>query len=106
MMRWGVIALCALLLLPGCSLLLVRDAPDHLEPGAPRECTSTRVWPVADTAVAVLATVGAFYLLTRSDDSLDRLGAGIEGALALGFGYSAWRGWRETGQCRTLRAGG
>src|SRR5688500_10989549 len=83
----------------GCSWLLVTPPPSEpASPELPIECTAHRVWPVADTAIALLGVVGAIYFLQA--DGGNALGAAVDGALALGFGWSAVDGWQETSACR------
>lgn len=84
----------AALLATGCSALFVKGPP----PGPPA-CTMSRIVPFVDTAVAVLAAVGALYFV--ADDSVEHrsLGVVVEGGIALGFGLGAWSGHGRVSRC-------
>ena len=91
------------MLLSGCSLLLV-DAPPAQPPPPPAiaSCTSSRIPPVIDTMITAVALGGVIYFAQRDDENAG-LGAAVEGALAVGFGVSAFTGWRRTSRCAAMR---
>ncbi len=98
-----VTALLALLAVGACSFVLVRDPPARPPPPpANASCTTSAIVPGFDTAVAVLSAIGAVYFLTSDDDNA-RVGAAVEGGLTIGFGGSAFMGWRSVGRCRSMQ---
>ncbi len=94
----------ALLVTSACSFVLVRDPPAR-PPPPPAEvsCTTSAMVPGFDTAVAVLSAIGAVYFLTSDEDNAG-IGAVVEGGLAIGFGVSAFKGWRSVGRCRGMQS--
>ena len=94
-------AVVVLALASGCSLVLTRDPQP---PPARAGCSTSSIPPVADTAVAVVAALGAVYFATASDDDNATLGAVVEAAIAAGFGASAYAGYRRVGRCRDAQA--
>lgn len=93
----------ALALLSGCSVAFIDKPPAHPPPQpAIAHCDTTRIPPVIDTAIAVLATTGAIYF-AQSDDDMAGVGVVVEGGLALGFGISAITGWRRTSRCAEMQ---
>ena len=87
----------ALALSSGCSLVLVHGPPDYVpaeDPVPPGSCTMERTLPAVDAAGAAIAVIVA---LTSSEGRDVRIGAAAGGAL----GFSAYRGFRKVGSCRS-----
>lgn len=89
------VVLASALLLSGCSFAFVQGPPAQPAAAAPVTCTRSPVAPIVDTAIAVASAIGLVYFVTEGD----RLGSGIEAALAVGFGASAITGWRRLARC-------
>ena len=81
------------MLASGCSFFFTTNPP---------QCTSRSIAPIADTAIAVLAAVGAVYFATSDDDNAT-VGVVVESGLVAGFGASAYVGYRRVGRCRAAR---
>jgi hypothetical protein len=88
----------ALVALTGCSVLVVRGAPDPAPP-PPVHCTTSPFGPVVDTMFTVGTAAGALYFAS-TDNSL---GATVEAGFAIAFGLSAIYGWRKIGHCQDLQ---
>lgn len=85
------VPLACALVTGACSVVFV-DAP-------PRPCTTSATAPVVDTAIGVLAAIGAVYFATSGrDDAV--VAAAVEGTLAAGFGASAYVGFGRIARCR------
>ena len=83
----------ALVLASGCSFVFTNNPP---------QCTSRSTAPIADTAIAVFAAIGAIYFATSDDDNAT-LGIVVESGLAAAFGASAYVGYRRVARCRAAR---
>jgi len=103
--------LAALLLATtGCSSLFVSG------PGAPAptppECTTVNLFPVIDSAGAVVFGIASLALFAISSDShvsdedrgVLQLGGVLYGASAIGLGFSASGGYAKTRRCRQAQA--
>ena len=88
------------MLVSGCSFVLTRNP--NPPPAAPN-CPSSPLGPIADTAVAVVAAIGIVYFATSDDDNAN-VGIAVETALTVGFGSSAYIGYRRVGRCRDAKA--
>jgi hypothetical protein len=110
-------AVAAALVLGGCSFVAVRRPPPSPAPGAPLECTQSRVAPGLDAAGAIvtpIAGLGAWglcaFLQTQqawaSEPRDLSCGAVLWTALGVTAAYtgSAVYGYHETGACRRLAA--
>ena len=108
----------AMLILCGCSFISVRRPPTPSPPpGAPLECTESRVAPGLDTAGAIvtpIAGLGAWglctFMQTQQSWASEPRNMGCEAALWATLGItaaytaSAVYGFHETGACRRLGA--
>ena len=79
------------LALSGCSFVLTRDAKP------PSTSCGPRAAPIADTAAAVVAAMGALYFAT-SDDATTALI--VDTTLVIGFAAGAYVGYGRVDQCR------
>lgn len=80
----------AVLLGAGCSFLTTAAPP------SPR-CNTSRLSPLIDTTIGVLAASAAAYYVSREE-----VGAAVTtGATAALFGTSAIVGWSRTSRCAT-----
>ena len=77
-----------LTLVTGCSVAFTSNPPPP--------CNRSSVAPIADTAIATVAAIGAAYF--AGDDNT--LGVVVESGLAVGFATSAYVGYRRVGRCR------
>ena len=94
---------------PGCSWSLV-SGPSGTSTGRvdqTSDCTSSRVWPIVDTAFATMAgLMGGAYLGGAAaggaeGDTFWILPYGLMNvAAATVYGFSAWAGYQKTAQCR------
>jgi hypothetical protein len=85
----------ALVLASACSFAFTNNR-------SPPECTRDPAAPIADTAIAVVAVVGAVYFATSDDDNAT-LGVIVDSGLAAGFAASAYVGFRRVTRCRAGR---
>jgi hypothetical protein len=74
----------------GCSFAFTSNPPPP--------CSASSVAPIADTAVATLAAIGAIYFLAEDET----IGVAVESGLVLGFGAGAVTGFRRVGRCRAV----
>ena len=79
-----------LALLAGCSFVFVKAPPPP--------CTTSAVVPIVDTAVTVLAAIGAIYVASTDADTKE-IGVAVETGIAAGFATSAYVGFRRIGRC-------
>lgn len=79
-----------LVLLSGCSIGFTQNPPPP--------CSTSSVAPIADTAVATIAAIGAAYFAGEDNT----VGVMVEGGLAVGFAASAYVGYRRVGRCRAV----
>ena len=102
------IALTTALAVSGCSFVFVRDAPAPQGPlpsgipAAPINCTDHYTVPIIDAAITAIALGGLIYFAT-SDDDMKEVGMVVEGGIAAGFGFSAWRGRSKVKRCRAAK---
>ena len=115
--RASCVVVAAALVLCACSFVAVRRPPPSSPPGAPLECTLSRLAPGLDTAGAIvtpIAGLGAFGLCTflqtqqswASEPQNLSCGAFLWATLGVTAAYtgSAVYGFHETGTCRRLAA--
>jgi hypothetical protein len=99
----------ALVLSAGCSWASMRMLPERPVLGTVDECDESIGWPVTDTAIGVLATVAVAAIAIATVDCLD--GTRESGCstvtigflwvpVALSYGLSARRGFKEAKRCR------
>ena len=83
-------AVLALTVTTGCSFVFTSNPPPP--------CNRSSVAPIADTAVATLAAIGAVYFAATDET----IGAAIEGGMTLAFAASAYTGFQRVGRCRAV----
>lgn len=88
----------------GCSFAFVDAAPSNAAALPYFDCTSGRLAPNADAAMAGLFALGVIGATTDSPSTSDTDGAFVAGAVALGMLSSAVYGWRTTARCREAKA--
>ncbi len=84
-----------MLAVSGCSFAFTANPPPP--------CSTSAVAPIADTATAVVATLGAIYIATGDGDNATAIAA-LVGVVALGSAVSAYMGYRRVSRCRDARA--
>jgi hypothetical protein len=106
-----VLILCLSVLGAGCSLAFT-SAPDTRPGEAGRterfeeQCTASVLAPILDTVVAgpfAILTVGGVACMAGECGGAFAEIVAIVGAVAAGLSYSAWRGYRNTANCRDAK---
>jgi hypothetical protein len=111
-MRVAVAGLIAqALVISSCSFARLQTLPEQPFAGQTYACDTSRTLPIIDVAVAALATAAFVVVLQASrcadgelHDGCSTVSIGYYYApIAIGFGWSAGRGFVETGRCRAFR---
>jgi hypothetical protein len=96
-----------------CSLTFVTPPPP-VRPGVPRphvDCTTSHLWPIVDTALAVYEVAGVAYVSTLEESRFRDYPISKQGDLALGtalavaFAGSAVYGYVSAARCRSVQRG-
>src|SRR5882672_5692719 len=99
----------ALVLSAGCSWVGMRMLPERPIVATANACDESIGWPLTDTAIGILATVAVAAVAIAAADCLDgtvepgcsTVTIGFFWApVALSYGLSAHRGFKEANRCR------
>lgn len=100
--RLAAIVLAAAVASSGCSFIIVRRPPEEKDPLRWPRCTEHHLYPLVDTAYAVLA--GAMtYTMATSHSDYRSLGLLVSLPMLAGLGTSSVYGWVYTTRCGTVR---